>query len=57
MVYVTNDGGEAWVEQQTLLAADGAAADNFGWVVAVHDHIIVVGAWYDDNEKGTDAGE
>ena len=57
MVYVTNDGGETWVEQQTLLAADGAAADNFGWVVAVHDHIIVVGAWYDDNEKGTDAGE
>ena len=55
-MYVTIDGGVTWMERQTLLAADGAAGDQFGWAVDVHNSTIVVGAWQDDNEKGTDAG-
>ena len=57
VVYGTYDDGATWVERQTLRAADGAAGDQFGWAVAVHDSTIVVGAWQDDNEKGSDAGE
>ena len=49
---MTYNGGETWVQQQTLLAADGAANDWFGWSVAIHNSTIVVGALHDDNEKG-----
>lgn len=56
-VYVYVHYGVAWSEIQKLLAADGSAGDWFGVSVAVHWDVIVVGAYYDDNEKGTNAGE
>ena len=55
-VYITYDNGITWVEKQKLVAADGAAGDDFGRYLAINNETIVVGARYNDNEKGTDAG-
>ena len=41
--YVFVRQGDAWVQQDKLLARDGRANDGFGYV-AVHEHIAVVGA-------------
>ena len=38
-----------------LIAADGAANDNFGYSVAISDGIAVVGAYRDD-DKGSNSG-
>ncbi len=35
-----------------LLPSDGAAADNFGWCVAMSGATVVVGAWQDDDNGG-----
>ena len=45
----------AWVEQQKLLAGDGAAADSFGSAVAISGDTALVGAASDDH-LGVDAG-
>ena len=55
-VYVTADFGYTWVLVQTLTASDGAAADYFGYLVAVGGVTIVVASPQDDNEKGLNAG-
>lgn len=55
-VFISYDGGHTWVQKQKLLASDGAVSDYFGRSVAIHMNRIVVGAQYDDNSKGTDAG-
>ena len=55
-LYITHDNGITWAEKQKLVVADGAAGDEFGRWLAVYNSTIVVGARYDDNEKGTDAG-
>jgi len=39
-----------------LIASDGDSLDSFGRTVAVWDNYAVVGAPYDDNENGVDAG-
>ncbi len=44
-----------WVEEQTLLAPDGAAGDQFGRAVCVSDDVAVVGAPYDDG-PGSNSG-
>lgn len=41
---------------QKLLPSDGAADDNFGWVVSISDFTIIIGAYHDDNENGEEAG-
>ena len=56
-VYKTYDSGETWEEKAKLLASDGAASDAFGWSVAVHNDTIVVGAFWDNNNGGTNAGD
>ena len=45
-----------WSEKHKLLASDGVTNDWFGGSVAVNNATIVVGAHFDDNERGTDAG-
>ena len=55
-VYVSFDNGNTWSEDQKLVAVDGAAEELFGQSVAVYGSSIAVGAYYDDNVKGTKAG-
>jgi hypothetical protein len=44
--FTRNEG--AWSQQAQITAADGAAADYFGWSVALADDTAVVGAWSHD---------
>jgi hypothetical protein len=48
--------GGTWALQQSLLASDSAAGDWFGWAVAVEGDTVAVGANYDDNAGGENAG-
>ena len=43
-VYKRNDDGE-WIEMQRLNASDREDEDAFGWSVAIHGDLIVVGAY------------
>ena len=45
--------GQKLDETAKLLPADGAAEDFFGNAVATNGEIAVVGAWFDDNLKGS----
>jgi hypothetical protein len=49
-VYVRN--GSVWTQQQLLSAADGVAADEFGWSLAISGDRVVVGAPGDDSLHG-----
>src|SRR5262245_26311091 len=42
--YVFVRSGDAWTQQAKLVAPDGAAADEFGFAVAISGDTIVVGA-------------
>src|ERR1700754_20391 len=46
-VYVFD--GTTWTQQAKLLANDGAAADKFGYSVAISEDTIVIGAFNDDS--------
>jgi len=47
-------GASGWVQEATLQADDGEAGDGFGWSVAVHADVAVVGAMGDaDNGSGS----
>ena len=46
--YVFQRTFSSWNQQAKLTANDGMANDYFGWSVAIHGSIIVVGAHYDD---------
>ena len=57
-VYTRDVPGSAtsgWTQRAKLVAADGAADDNFGYAVAISGDSIVVGAWRDD-DKGSNSG-
>ena len=56
--YVYTRSGNAWSEQAKLVASDGAINDWFGYSVAISGdgNTAIIGAYLDDNEKGTDAG-
>ncbi|HUU84227.1 MAG TPA: FG-GAP repeat protein [Phycisphaerae bacterium] len=54
--YVFEFDGLTWVQQQKLVASDGADGDQFGTSVAIADEVIVVGAYSDDNANGVNAG-
>ena len=56
-VYGSYDNGVTWSEQQQLAAFNGAIGEWFGESVALYGHTIVVGARFEDNIHGTDAGE
>ena len=42
-------GGSSWTEEQTLVASDGVASDNFGTAVSLTDDRALVGAYWDDD--------
>ncbi len=50
--------GVSWAQEALLLAADGAADDNFGWSIALSadGSRAIVGAYHDDTVAGSDAG-
>lgn len=55
-MYVTDDDGANWMETQTLLAPDRAIGDSFGFAIAINNFVVVVGAYADDNENGSNGG-
>jgi hypothetical protein len=44
-----------WIQQQKLLASDGAAGDYFGWSVFISRDLAIVGA-YGDDDYGSGSG-
>ncbi len=54
--YVYRFDGSAWVKEQKLTIADGAAFDHFGWSVSVNGDVAVVGAEGDDCAAGDYCG-
>ena len=54
--YVFTRAGTSWVQQQKLVASDAAAADVFGYTVAVSGETALVGAIYDDVGGAIDRG-
>ncbi len=54
--YIFFYNGSTWVQQQKLLAGDGASDDQFGMAVSMSGNYAVVGAPGDDNGANTDQG-
>jgi len=55
--YIFKWDGTSWIEQQKLLASDGAAHDHFGHSVFVSGDYAIVGAVFDDDDdNGTNSG-
>jgi hypothetical protein len=54
--YVFARQGEVWSQECKLTASDGAAWDIFGCSVAVDGDTALIGAEWDDNAGGIDAG-
>ncbi|HQR36700.1 MAG TPA: putative Ig domain-containing protein, partial [Blastocatellia bacterium] len=54
--YVYYRSGNTWTLQQKLIAADGAAGDNFGQAVAINGNTIAVTASGDDVNGVSDQG-
>ncbi|MBX3060565.1 MAG: DUF11 domain-containing protein [Anaerolineae bacterium] len=56
-VFERNAGGDGnWGEVARLVASDGAYWDRFGWTVDIDGDTVVIGARWDDNGNGFDAG-
>ncbi|RYZ50786.1 MAG: hypothetical protein EOP49_13245, partial [Sphingobacteriales bacterium] len=53
--YVFFRNGNAWLQQAKLVAADGAANDNFGIAVSINGNYAIIGAPY-DNTTGIQQG-
>ncbi len=51
--YIFKWNGASWVQQQKLIASDGATSDYFGHSVSISGDYAIVGARYDDNGKGS----
>jgi len=51
--YVFKFNGSSWVEEQKLLASDGAVLDGFGGSVSIDGDYALVGARADDGGKGS----
>jgi hypothetical protein len=47
--------GTGWMDEQKLLASDGAAYDSFGWSVSISGDYAIVGA-HEDDDKGIESG-
>ncbi len=54
--YVYVRSGGVWAEQAKLVAADGAASDQFGYSVAVSNDTVLVGSILDDVGAAVDQG-
>ena len=53
-IFTRGANGE-WIEQQKLMASDGAKNDRFGYRIALQDDTAVIGAW-GDNDSGNNSG-
>ena len=53
--YIFKQDGTNWIQQQKLLASDGAADDLFGYSVSISGDYAIVGA-YGDDDKETASG-
>ena len=53
IAYVYYNNGAGWSKIAELKASDGEFGDSFGIIPCIKDDMIVVGAFYDDNEKGS----
>jgi hypothetical protein len=53
--YIFKWDGTSWIQQQKLLASDGAADDYFGLSVSISGDYAIVGA-YGDDDKGSASG-
>ena len=53
--YIFRYDGESWIEEAQLCASDYAEMKQFGCCVRVHDDIVLIGA-YGDDENGPSAG-
>jgi hypothetical protein len=51
--YLFNNSGSSWIEERKLTASDGEPDDLFGSAVSINLRIAVVGAYADDNSKGS----
>jgi hypothetical protein len=51
--YVFTNVNGVWTEQQILKANDGSPEDSFGWSVAINGNTAFVGAYGDDDFKGS----
>jgi hypothetical protein len=54
-VFRYDPGTGAWIEEEKLLASDGAVDDHFGWSVSISGDVALVGAFGDD-DNGDDSG-
>ena len=54
--YLFRYNGTVWQSEAQLLSADGAVGDQFGSAIDFNDEQVIVGARWDDNEIGNDAG-
>ncbi len=54
-VYAFRFNGTSWIEQQELLAPDGAIGDAFGGLVAIDGNVALIGAPGDD-DNGSNSG-
>ena len=51
--YIFTRNGAVWSQQAKLLADDAAAEDIFGWDVTLEEDTVAIGAWGDDNDRGS----
>jgi hypothetical protein len=51
--YLFNNSGSSWIEEQKLTASDGESDDLFGNSVSINKNIAIVGAYADNNFKGS----
>ena len=45
-----------WTQEAKLLANDGSSGDQFGFSVGIYENVVIIGAPYEDNDMGTNAG-
>jgi hypothetical protein len=51
--YLFNYSGSSWIEEHKLTASDGEIGDNFGSSVSINKKLAIVGAPFDNNNKGS----
>lgn len=55
-VYFFERNGTNWSEKQKLSANNAVGNDGFGSTVTIQEDIVIIGAEFDDNDAGDDAG-
>jgi len=54
--YIFKRDGTSWSQQAKLTASDAAGGDWFGYSVSIDGDYAAVGAYYEDNAQGNEAG-